>query len=776
MAVDVYAGMNPEQRQAVAHLDGPLLVVAGAGSGKTRVITHRIANLVQHGVHPTRILAITFTNKAAGEMKERVWKLISLETPWITTFHSAGLRMIKREWARLGFREAPTVQDRDDLERTYRRIYEELKLDPRQIDPRLVMHQISTWKNQVVDIERHEPRGDIEVEARRCWQVWSRLQRDEHLVDFDDLLALPVRMLEADAEAAAAWGERFSHILIDEYQDTNLAQYRLIRALGGQRNVCATGDPDQAIYGWRGADFKNLMRFPEDFAGCAVVKLETNYRSTRTILRAAQGVIEHNVERMDKTIRTDNPDGRPITLVAVDTEQDESWAVAAAIERLCEREGRRRGDIAVFYRANAQSRGLEDALRRRGIAYRLVGGTRFYDREEVRHVLAYLRLLANPADRTSFLRIANVPARGLGETALDQLLAVADDEQVGPIDVLTTDALLDRVAIGRATRPMREAARLWRSLRALPLGDPAACVRGIIELTGLAEHYRRTEEPEKAEERVGNITEVISAADDFRAGYPALGVPGFLDQAALNGGEDRAGADDADRVTLMTLHAAKGLEFPVVFITACEDGILPLSRQGGIADLEEERRLMYVGITRAREELYLSRARTRMLYGRTNQNEPSRFLGEMPTDCFTSRDRTTREPVEPPAHGASALARARALGLVSGATLRRRDGAAPAAEDDDDAGLHHESAAAKAAATKRRNRRIAAEADATPHILDDDPYRPGQRIVHRVFGPGTVRAMHGPAGGRTIAIDFDDPATGAKDLAMTFAADKLHPA
>ena len=426
MPVDVFKGMNEQQREAIAHLNGPLLVVAGAGSGKTRVITHRIANIIQHGVRPDRVLAITFTNKAAGEMKERIERLLGLKTPWITTFHSAGLRILKLEHARTGFQTPFSVIDEDDQKRIYKRIYKELELDPKVVDPRKLIWRISQWKNQLTDIAKFEPNDDIDIWAQRCHEVHARICQEECLVDFDDLLVRPVRMLEADDELRKKYVERFPYILVDEFQDTNQVQYRFLRLLGEHRNICATGDPDQAIYGWRGADIDNILNFEKDFPGCKVVLLEQNYRSTKVILRAAQGVVSHNEKRKDKTIRTDNPEGQPLRLLAVDDEMDESLAVAAAVDRMRDA-GKTLSEIGVFYRTNAQSRVVEDGLRRRGIPYRVVGGVRFYDRLEVKDLLAYLKLLVNPRDRVSLERIANVPKRGVGESTLDQLFSLADD-------------------------------------------------------------------------------------------------------------------------------------------------------------------------------------------------------------------------------------------------------------------------------------------------------------------------------------------------------------
>jgi DNA helicase-2/ATP-dependent DNA helicase PcrA len=763
MPVDVFKDMNESQREAIAHLEGPLLVVAGAGSGKTRVITHRIANIIQHGVRPDRILAITFTNKAAGEMQERVERLLGLKTPWITTFHSAGLRILKLEMARTGFAHPFSVMDEDDQKRLYKRIFKELDLDPKMIEPRKLIWRISQWKNQLTDIAKVEPNDDLDIWAKQCHVLYEKLCLEECLVDFDDLLLKPVRLFEADDELRRKYVARFPYILVDEFQDTNQVQYRLIRLLAEHANICATGDPDQAIYGWRGADIENILNFERDFAGCKTVLLEQNYRSTKVVLRAAQGVVANNTKRKDKTIRTDNPEGKPLTLLAVDDEMDESLAVAAAIDRM-HGQGRRLADMAVFYRTNAQSRVLEDGLRRRGITYRIVGGTRFYDRREVKDVLAYLKLLVNPRDRISLERVANIPKRGIGESTLEQLFTTAEDEGLPFHEILERDELLDRVAVGRATKPMRELSRTWRMLHKLPLGSPATCVRGVIDLTSIEEHYAASEEPGESQERIANVREVITAAEQYHETHPEGGLPGFLDLVALVADADMAAEQEEgrDEVTLMTLHAAKGLEFSYVFITGCEDGVLPLQRQGQTADLEEERRLMYVGITRAKEELYLSRARCRMQYGQTFRNEPSLFLSEIPSDCFESRDATGRRPLPSGEHvrgssmtnrgreagdltqqlaGKAALDQAMALGITTGADLK---------------------------AASRREKQAFYDA---PQVLPDDPYQPGDRVVHSVFGRGAVVAMRGSSGQRTILITFDQ--YGPKELQMSFAAGKL---
>ena len=781
---DPFKGMNEPQREAIASLDGPLLVVAGAGSGKTRVITHRIGNIIQaKQVRPDRILAITFTNKAAREMQERVLRLIGLQTPWITTFHSAGLRLLKHESARLGMQHPFTILDEDDQKKLYKQVYAELKLDPKVIEPKRIAHQISAWKNELVVISKLEPVDDVQTWAQKAHAVYQRLCHEHCHLDFDDLLERPVRLLESDPELLKKWQERFPYILVDEYQDTNKAQYQLLRLLGEHRNICATGDPDQAIYGWRGANIENILNFSKDFPDCKKVLLEENYRSTKVILRAAQGVVQNNTQREDKTIRTANPEGKPLQLVAVDDEVDESYGIAAKIESMSRPRGDQPGrsfvEFAVFYRTNAQSRILEDGLRRRGIPYRIVGGQRFYDREEVKHVLSYLKLQINPADRMALSRVANVPKRGVGEKTLDALFQLADDQLTTPGDVLDRDELLERVAVGRNAVPLRDLARVWRSLKRLPRDNPAACVRGAIELTGLPEHYRKTDEAADAQDRVANMYEVVTAAEQYHEMYPEGGLEGFLDLVSLNTGNEAREelGEHAARVTLMTIHSSKGLEFPIVFITGCEDGVFPLRRMGIVENLEEERRLMYVGITRAMQELYLSRARCRMMYGQTFRNEPSQFLSEIPSDCFESKDATGRRPLpEPTGHLNPALAKAMAqaqkrLGaaFTTGAGLKQAqqgDGQQSAEEEfpDDDDFIEDSLGRVRRKPTK-------AGPDA-PAVLDSDPYQPGERVTHSVFGHGVVQGLRGPADARAIIIEFRPP-VGRKELQLAFAAGKL---
>jgi DNA helicase-2/ATP-dependent DNA helicase PcrA len=757
------------------------------------VITHRVANLIQNGTRPDRILAITFTNKAAGEMKERIEDLLSLQTPWITTFHSAGLRIMKLEQSRLGFAHPFTVMDEDDQKRLLRRIIKEAGLDPKEYDPRNVAGQISRWKNRLLTPDKVKD-VDATDENLICYRRYMELATTECVVDFDDLLLKPVQMLEADEELRNRYQERFPYILIDEYQDTNAAQYRLIRLLGGHGNVCATGDPDQAIYGWRGADIHNILNFEADFPGCNTVLLEQNYRSTKTILKAAQAVVEHNTQRKDKTIFSEKEEGNPIILITVDDQDDEAMAIAAACQHLHERNDRSYNDMAIFYRTNAQSRAVEEWLIRRGLPYRILGATRFYDRREVKDLLGYARLLVNPRDLVSFERVVNTPRRGIGERTLDILRDIAFDEDLSLPEILLDDALLDRVAIGRTEKPLRGLAHVWRRLDAIERKDAAKCLRAILDLTSL-EEFHLQDDPEQGQERQRNLGEVISAAEQFVGSHPDGSLMAFLDHVALITAVDNRAATTEDAIVLMTLHASKGLEFPVVFIAGCEQGVLPLVRHGATPDYEEERRLMYVGITRAQEQLYLSRAVVRTQFGMSKRNPPSMFLAEIPDECIEHRDRATLRSArgdfddmrEGPAYPIESLARQ----LLDDDLVIDEDAPSaalgkPASPDSlKEAGLLMSGSALKAALRSKGSaqglaakRSIAARntapVDDAPVVLSGDPYRPQQAIVHATFGPGVVRQLTGPSSDRRITIDFADGSS--RELLMQFAGSKLRAA
>jgi len=761
MPVDVLSGMNPRQAEAVAHINGPLLVIAGAGSGKTRVITHRIANLIQHDVRPDGILAITFTNKAAGEMQERVQRLLGLQTPWICTFHSMGLRILKMEYKAAGLADHPVIIDDNDQRTLYKGIIKENGWEE-EINPRAACWQISAWKNKLLTPNDISPGSDQEDVLKRCYQRYHELIRERNLLDFDDLLLLPVQMLRNNPELRARYQERFPYILIDEYQDTNSAQYEVVRLLGAHQNVCATGDPDQAIYGWRGADIRNILHFERDFPGCKTVLLEQNYRSTSLILQAAQGVVEHNLERKDKTCFTANGAGEALNLITVDDEKDEAMAIAVRCQKLHER-GRPLHEMAVFYRTNAQSRILEEEFIRREIPYQLIGGTRFYERLEVRDVLSYLRLLVNPREIMSFERIVNVPARRIGKKTMNQLRDFCGNEGISFHELFSKDDLLDRVAVGRSARTLRDFALFWRRWQRSDRSDPAGCIHQLIDVTALDEHYRNRDPGDIGEARILNIEELISAAEGHND------VEAFLEHVALFTNTDRR--TQLDQVILMTLHASKGLEFPVVFISGCEQGLLPLIHKGREADIEEERRLMYVGITRAMEELYLSRAVCRQTMGEFKRNPPSMFLSEIPDECIAHRNRSGRKPPpvktsDGPRYPSDSRAGALLGGKVTGNTLERLQAAGTLTTGAALLDAVRAGGATGSSVTKPRP-------SEEPVIFDTDPYLPGDRIEHALFGPGTVIECKGREAARDVVITFDEG--GMKKLQLAFAGKHLLP-
>jgi DNA helicase-2/ATP-dependent DNA helicase PcrA len=626
--------LNPAQREAVTAGDGPLLVLAGAGSGKTRVIAHRIAWLLgHHGLSPRNLLAVTFTNKAAGEMARRVEALllpIGLRAPLIATFHSACVRILRQHGSHVGLPSHFTIYDEDDRQALVKECMKEGELADRALTPSAAVHRISYLKNQMTPVTEalRDARGPWEKKAALVYSRYEKRLRETGAVDFDDLLLLVVRLFTEAPEVLAWYRGLWRYVLVDEYQDTNRAQYRIIRLLTAEhRNVCVVGDSDQSIYKWRGADVRNILDFEEDFPGTRVVRLEQNYRSTQRILALAAGVIAHNVQRKDKTLWTENPAGDFARLYRAWDEHEEASFVAQSILAL-RSEGVPWDGIAVFYRTNAQSRVLEDALRRGRIPYVIVGGVRFYERREVKDTLAWLRLILNPADDVAFRRAIGAPSRGIGPTTLGRL----DDEAVRqsrPLLAVAADPPAD--ARGKA----REALRGFAALVARLAGQrgelaPPAFIDLVLEQIGYREALRQERTPE-AEARLENLEEFIAAAEDFTHTEAQPTLEGFLDGVALVSDVDEL-KDAEARVTLMTLHSAKGLEFPAVFLTGLEEGVFPHARSmDDPEEIEEERRLCYVGITRAKERLTLSWALHRRVHG-YGVGEPSRFLREMPED------------------------------------------------------------------------------------------------------------------------------------------------
>jgi len=634
------ADLNPAQREAVLHTEGPVLVVAGAGSGKTRVLTRRIAHLLGAvGVKPPEILAITFTNKAAGEMRDRVIDLVGppARGAWVMTFHSACGRILRREAQRLGYRSNFTIYDSADQIRLVKRCLEELERDPKRFTPRGIHTQISNAKNTLVGPVEYTERVSsfYDQTVAEVYDLYQKRLFASNAVDFDDMLFLTVDVLERFPEAREKWQEAFHYVLVDEYQDTNHAQYRLLQLLAEKhRNVFAVGDPDQSIYGFRGADIRNVMEFEQDFPGSYTIALEQNYRSTQHILDAANGVISHNRERKEKNLWSELGDGDPVRVIEVEDEHAEARYVAAEIALLVE-EGFNGADVAVFYRTNAQSRVLEDVLVRQGIAYQVIGGPRFYERAEIKDLIAYLQVLDNPYDAVSLIRIATRPRRGIGDSTLARLATWADQR-----DISLWEATAEAENAGVGAAPQRALKNFRGLIESLMSAAMELEVPELIETVLQRSGYMESLEAERtieAQGRIENLQELVSVAREWREQAEDSTLSSFLQEVSLYSDQD-AIRGDGSLVTLMTLHNAKGLEFRAVYLIGMEEGIFPHSRSIEEQGIEEERRLCYVGMTRAEERLTLLHASSRMLYGGRNHNLPSRFLDELP-DAHIERDR-----------------------------------------------------------------------------------------------------------------------------------------
>jgi len=634
---DLVADLNPPQREAVLHDDGPLVVVAGAGSGKTRVLTRRIARLVASGVPPRHILAITFTNKAADEMRRRVVELVGpdAERMWVSTFHAACVRMLRRNVDRIGYRPGFTIYDDGDSRRLVEHVLDDLGVDHKRFPPRAVLGVISSAKSDMVDALSLEERAGT-IYERRIAQAYAEYERRlvaANAMDFDDLLVRTVRMFREHADVLESYSERFEHVLVDEYQDTNVAQNELVILLGeARRNVCVVGDTDQSIYRFRGAEMRNLLEFERAFPDARMIVLDQNYRSSQTILDAANAVIANNMLRQDKDLWSALGIGDRIRRYRAGDDRDEAAFVTSEIATLERAEGIGYGDIAVFYRTNAQSRAIETALADRGIAYTVIGGTRFFDRREIRDVLAYLRTVANPGDEVSIRRILNTPRRGIGDTTVGRLIAFAADRGITFASALARAE--EAGASGKALVGIRALTDLLDELRSSDLvtRPPDRLIEVLLDRTG----YRDTLEAEiaigggraiEAEGRIENLAELMNVASEHE------NLESFLESTALVAATDVL--DDGPSVSLMTLHSAKGLEFRVVFLTGMEEGIFPHAQSLSEPDeLEEERRLCYVGLTRARERLYLTHTWSRLLHGGIQQSFPSRFLKEIPEELI----------------------------------------------------------------------------------------------------------------------------------------------
>ena len=735
-------GLNPQQRAAVVHQGGPLLIVAGAGSGKTRVLTHRIAYLLaERDVHPGQILAITFTNKAAGEMKERVDALVGPRSKamWVMTFHSACVRILRREAKRLGYPSTFSIYDQADSQRLMALVCRELDLDPRRYPPKSFSAQVSNLKNELIDYETFKDRASTHMEQTlaEAYEMYQARLLQAGAMDFDDLIMNTVSLLQLFPEAAEHYRRRFRHVLVDEYQDTNHAQYQLVRELTapveglGAAELCVVGDADQSIYAFRGATIRNILEFERDYPEATTILLEQNYRSTQTILSAANAVIERNAHRKPKKLWSDQGEGEKITGYVADNEHDEAAFVAQEVDRLTDTGEVRPGDVAVFYRTNAQSRVFEEVFIRVGLPYKVVGGVRFYERKEVRDLLAYLRVLANPEDTVSLHRILNVPKRGIGDRAEACVETLASRDRISFAQALRRPDDAPGMAT-RSINAIKEFVALLDELHGnAETLTPADLIDAILVKTGYLAELQASRDPQD-ETRIENLHEFEAVAREFEERLDGESAEGklveFLEQVALVADADsipgtkgapippgeRPPESEQGVVTLMTLHTAKGLEFPVVFLTGMEDGVFPhLRAMSNPKELEEERRLAYVGITRARRRLYVTRAAMRSSWGAPQVNPASRFLGEVP-------------------HPLVVWEREAASGAPAMASLAARPGV-----------------------RSPGNRAVPALA-------------PGDKVTHDSFGLGTVVSVDGAGERAAASVDFGGE-YGVKRLVLRYA-------
>ncbi|TCT18921.1 ATP-dependent DNA helicase PcrA [Melghiribacillus thermohalophilus] len=734
-AEQIVNGLNQQQKEAVRHTDGPLLIMAGAGSGKTRVLTHRIAYLLhEKDVAPRNILAITFTNKAAREMKERVHKLVGHEAEeiWMSTFHSLCVRILRRDIDRIGIDRNFSILDASDQLSVVKQVLKDLNLDPKKWDPRALLSRISSAKNELKDPEQFaQETGDyFDQIALKVYKQYQQTLLKNQSLDFDDLIMQTIQLFKRVPEVLSYYQRRFQYIHVDEYQDTNHAQYQLVKMLAERyQNLCVVGDSDQSIYRWRGADIQNILSFEEDYPDARVILLEQNYRSTKKILEAANHVIERNTSRKPKKLWTSNEDGEWIQYYQATTENDEAMYVADQIEKLRREKGWSYRDMAVLYRTNAQSRAIEEVFVKAGIPYQMVGGTKFYDRKEIKDLLAYLRLIANPNDDISFQRVVNVPKRGIGKTSMDKLSTYAQNHELSLFEAVSE---AEHIGLSKkaanSLMDFQQMIKNWNQMQEyLSITE---MVEEVLEKTGYEEMLKREKTLESVS-RLENIEEFKTVTNRFEEENDDKTLIAFLTDLALISDIDQMDDEnDDDKVVMMTLHSAKGLEFPAVFLIGMEENIFPHSRSLMDDDeMEEERRLAYVGITRAEKLLYLTHAQMRTLYGRTNTNPLSRFIEEIPEALIEGREKD----------------------------------ASPFGSISSDPFVRTREQPSFLKGPRRKSRRM--EPAAGGESLN---WKPGDKVVHKKWGEGTVVKVHGQGEEMELDIAFPAP-VGIKRLLATFA-------
>ncbi|WP_404430597.1 DNA helicase PcrA [Sutcliffiella horikoshii] len=752
-------GLNPMQKEAVKKTDGPLLIMAGAGSGKTKVLTHRIAYLMaEKQVAPWNILAITFTNKAAREMKERVEKLLgpAAEDIWISTFHSMCVRILRRDIDRIGMNRNFTILDTTDQLSVIKNILKDRNIDPKKFEPRTILGTISSAKNELMTPEQYakQPLGPYEQQVAEIYTDYQKRLKKNQALDFDDLIMTTIHLFKRVPEVLEYYQRKFQYIHVDEYQDTNRAQYTLVNLLADRlKNLCVVGDSDQSIYRWRGADIANILSFEKDYPNAEVVLLEQNYRSTKRILEAANRVIDNNIGRKKKNLWTENDEGQKIIHYQADSEKSEAQFVVGKMRELMQKDPTRTlGDFAILYRTNAQSRVMEEMLLMSNINYTIVGGTKFYDRKEIKDILAYLRLIANPDDDISLQRIVNVPKRGIGATTVDKIANYAAQHD---ISIYTALAEVDLIGVsGRATSQLKEFRALIEGyVQMQEYISVTELVEEVLEKSGYREMLKADKTIE-SQSRLENIDEFLSVTKNFEEKYDDKSLVAFLTDLALVADIDKLDEEDPaqqEGVILMTLHAAKGLEFPVVFLIGMEEGVFPHSRSlFEEAEMEEERRLAYVGITRAEQQLFITNAQMRTLFGRTNINPPSRFIKEIPEELLESEENK------------EAASRPTPFGGGRGSSF----GGGSASPFGGNSAAGRARAASPASQTARRTTAPSRGLTATGGESLD--WMVGDKAEHKKWGVGTVVSVKGDGDGKELDIAFPSP-TGIKRLLAKFA-------